>query len=192
MTGRVIFLLEEPSMKAFLLEFLPRLIPGWQHKRDFLLVAHEGKSDLEKSISRKLKAWREPQVRFVIVRDNDNANCAELKRRLLALAQGAQREVLVRLVCQELEAWYLGDTHALKCAYPQHSATIERLVKRFPNPDTCPRPSKILKDTIPDFRKTDAARRMGRTLSPDKTHSASCQAFMTGVRRLVDISYGAS
>jgi hypothetical protein len=30
MSGRVVFLLEEPSMKAFLQEFLPRLVPGWQ------------------------------------------------------------------------------------------------------------------------------------------------------------------
>lgn len=54
MTGRVIFLLEEPSMKAFLLEFLPRLIPGWQHEIDFLLIPHQGKSDLDKSIPKKL------------------------------------------------------------------------------------------------------------------------------------------
>ncbi|MBC7355964.1 MAG: hypothetical protein H5U09_07175 [Desulfomicrobiaceae bacterium] len=30
MSGRVVFLLEEPSMKAFLSAFLPRLIPGWR------------------------------------------------------------------------------------------------------------------------------------------------------------------
>lgn len=76
MSGRVIFLLEEPSMKAFLLEFLPRLVPGWRHEEHFLLVPHEGKSDLDKSIPRKVKAWREPGVRFVIVRDNDGADCS--------------------------------------------------------------------------------------------------------------------
>lgn len=40
--GRVIFLLEESSMKAFLLEFLPRLIPGWVHEQHFLRVTHDG------------------------------------------------------------------------------------------------------------------------------------------------------
>ena len=47
--SRLVFLLEEPSMKAFLEEFLPRLMPGF----DFLCLSHEGKQDLEKSIDRK-------------------------------------------------------------------------------------------------------------------------------------------
>ncbi|TSE31538.1 hypothetical protein Ttaiw_01492 [Tepidimonas taiwanensis] len=185
MSGRVIFLLEEPSMKTFLLEFLPRLIPGWQHERDFLLLAHEGKSDLEASIARKLKAWREPQVRFVIVRDNDNADCLALKRRLLALASGSGREVLVRLVCQELEAWYLADTQTLSKVYPDCAAAIRRLGKRFPNPDACPKPSASLKQAIACFQKTDAARRMGKALPVQTARSASLQAFVTGLERLV-------
>lgn len=43
MNGRVVFLLEEPSMKAFLREFLPRVVRGWRENEHFLLVAHEGK-----------------------------------------------------------------------------------------------------------------------------------------------------
>ncbi len=64
---RVVFLLEEPSMKHLLDALLPRLAPGM----DFLCVPHEGKNDLECSIPRKLMAWNEPGTRFVIVRDND-------------------------------------------------------------------------------------------------------------------------
>lgn len=71
MNGCIVFLLEEPSMKALLEGMLPRLFPGL----NFQCVSHEGKSDLDKSIPRKLRAWREPGVRFIIVRDNDNANC---------------------------------------------------------------------------------------------------------------------
>lgn len=50
MSGRVIFLLEEPSMKAMLAEYLPRLVPGWIQGQHFLLLPHQGKSDLDKSI----------------------------------------------------------------------------------------------------------------------------------------------
>ena len=58
--NRVVFLLEEYSMKALLDGLLPRLFPDLL----FQCVPHDGKGDLEKSIPRKLRAWREPGVRF--------------------------------------------------------------------------------------------------------------------------------
>jgi len=78
---RVVFLVEERSMKTLLDGLLPRLIPG----RSFICIPHEGKQDLEKSIPRKLKAWREPGARFVVVRDNDGGDCRALKQRLVGL-----------------------------------------------------------------------------------------------------------
>ena len=65
--NRIVFLLEEDSMKILLEGLLPRLFPGLQ----FLCIPHEGKQDLEKSIPRKLRAWREPGVRFSVVRPSD-------------------------------------------------------------------------------------------------------------------------
>ena len=50
--SRIIFLLEEYSMKVLLDGLLPRLVPGLQ----FLCVPHEGKSDLEKSVPKMLRA----------------------------------------------------------------------------------------------------------------------------------------
>ena len=82
MQGRIVFLLEEPSMKFLLDRLLPRLLPGLIEGEHFQCIAHEGKSDLDRSIPRKLAAWREPGVRFVIVRDNDNAVCVEIKTRM--------------------------------------------------------------------------------------------------------------
>ena len=185
MSGRVIFLLEEPSLKAFLLEYLPRLIPGWVHGEHFLLVAHEGKSDLDKSIPVKLKAWREPDVRFVIVRDNDGADCMALKERLLRVCRDCGRTALVRLVCQELESWYLADSEALAAAYPQHARTARQLAQRFRDPDACLKPSHELKQRIPEFQKQDAARRLGRLLDSRQTRSCSFRAFTNGLQRLM-------
>ena len=79
--SRVVFLLEEYSMKVLLEGLLPRLVPCLP----FLCVPHEGKQDLERSIPRKLRAWREPGVRFVVVRDNDGSDCRALKARLAGL-----------------------------------------------------------------------------------------------------------
>lgn len=192
MSGRVVFLLEEPSMKAFLREFLPRIIPGWREGEHFLLVPHEGKSDLENSIVRKLKAWREPGVRFVIVRDNDGADCVALKARLLGLCQGVPRQVLVRLVCQELEGWYLAQPRALAAAYPSRGKAIRKLASRYADPDTCASPSRELARVIPEFQKQDAARRLGQRLAPHDTRSASFRFFVSGVQQLVASAGGIS
>ena len=75
MAGRLVFLLEEPSMKRLLEGLLPRLMPGLVAGHHFVCVPHEGKSDLDRSIPRKLSAWQIPGDRFVVVRDNDGADC---------------------------------------------------------------------------------------------------------------------
>ncbi|MDE0079091.1 MAG: hypothetical protein OXO50_16340 [Caldilineaceae bacterium] len=56
--NRVVFLLEEASMRDLLVGLLPRLYPNMV----FEYLVHEGKSDLDRSIPRKLRAWREPGV----------------------------------------------------------------------------------------------------------------------------------
>jgi len=107
--SRIVFLLEERSMKILLEGLLPRLVPGIS----FICIPHEGKQDLEKSIPRKLRAWREPGVRFVIVRDNDGGDCKALKQRLMAIcAEAGRADTLIRIACQELEAWYFGEPTA--------------------------------------------------------------------------------
>ena len=192
MSGRVVFLLEEPSMTVFLREFLPRLVPGWREQEHFLLVPHEGKSDLDKSIARKLAAWREPGARFVIVRDSDGADCTALKDRLPSLCQNTTHRVLVRLVCQELEAWYLAQPHALADAYPSRTRSVTRLASRHLDPDVRTKPSRELKRAIPELQKQDAARRLGQRLAPDDTRSASFRVFVAGVRQLAASAGGTS
>jgi hypothetical protein len=85
--SRLVFFLEEYSMKVLLEEMIPRVFPGI----GYLCVPHEGKQDLEKSVPRKLRAWREPGVRFVVVRDNDGSDCRALKARLVDLCRGVGR-----------------------------------------------------------------------------------------------------
>lgn len=85
MMGRLVFLLEEPSMKLLLEGLLPRLMPGWVAGQHFLCVAHQGKSDLDLSIPRKLSAWQYPGDRFVIVRDNDAADCVAVLKKIKGL-----------------------------------------------------------------------------------------------------------
>jgi len=180
---RIVFLLEELSMKAFLEEFVPRVHPGL----DFLCLAHEGKQDLEKSIPRKLRAWRDPHVHFVVMRDNDNADCRALKRRLRALCRNADRDTtLVRIVCQELEAWHLGAMDALAAAFDKPALIRLKHKAKFANPDSLSNAAEEIVKIVPEFRKTDGARRMGRKMPivPDENKSRSFQVFVEGLLKL--------
>lgn len=184
MNGRIVFLLEEPSMKTLLLGLLPRLFPGWVEHEHFVCIPHEGKSDLDKSIPVKLKAWRVPGDRFVIVRDNDNADCIDLKTRLLQVCETSGRpDSLVRLVCQELESWYVGDIEALALAFDPLLDT-PALRKRFAEPDTWQKPSKELERIIPEFQKGAGARLMAQHLRETGNLSRSFNVFVDGLKRM--------
>lgn len=185
MTGRVIFMLEEPSMKILLDGFLPRLVPGWVEGEHFLCIKHDGKSDLDLSIKRKLRAWKLKADRFVIVRDNDNADCIQTKARLRALCAGSCfPDTLIRLVCQELESWYVGDLQALASAFDDPKLDTPALRKRFAVPDTWQKPSVELTRLIPTFQKGSGARAMSVRLRETPNHSKSFQVFVKGVRRI--------
>jgi hypothetical protein len=186
MKGRLVFLLEEPSMKHLLVGLLPRLIPGWVHGEHFLCVPHDGKSDMDLSVPRKLAAWRVPGDRFVVLRDNDAAACVQVKARLVKMCiDNGRPDTLVRLVCQELEAWYLGDLEALAAAYNEPKLRSPAVHKRFLDPDAWEKPSIQVQRLLPVFQKGEGARRMGVALrGADESKSRSFKVFVTGVQRL--------
>lgn len=188
MRGRIIFLLEEPSMATLLNGLLPRMFPGWAAGQQFLCVPHEGKSDLERSLPRKLRNWQIPDDRFVVVRDNDaHPDCHVHKRRLSeSCASHGRPDTLVRLICQELESWYVGDLAALALAYEMPSLDSTRSRRKYAMPDAIAKPSAELKREIRTFQKGDAARRMAALLNPAVNRSPSFAVFLTGVRRLAD------
>lgn len=168
-------------MKVLLDRLLPRLLPGLQ----FLCVPHEGKQDLEKSVPRKLRAWAEPGVRFVVVRDNDGGDCHALKTRLVELCeQGRRSDTLVRIACQELEAWYLGEPEALAEAFRDPSLADIGRAARFRDPDAVVQPSTALEQLVPEFQKVSGARRMAPHLTSEGNKSASFRCFLDGVRRV--------
>ena len=168
-------------MRDLLFGLLPRLYPNME----FMWLAHEGKSDLEKSIPRKLRAWREPGVRFVILRDNDGGDCVRLKRRLLQSCQQAGRpDTLVRIVCQELEAWYLGEPDALAEAFENERLRGIGRKASFRDPDTVQQPSEALKSLVPGHRKVIGAKTMAGFLRRERNYSKSFQVLLSGLDKL--------
>lgn len=181
---RVVFLLEERSMKTLLDALLPRLFPGWIERQHFQCIPFEGKSDLEANLSRKLRAWREPDVRFVVMRDNDGADCVALKARYTRLCEESGRpDTLVRLVCQELESWYLGDLEAIAAAFDVNADTVP-LIRRFADPDAFTNASQELVRLVPSYQKLSGARAMAPQMNPERNRSRSFQAFLRGLRQI--------
>lgn len=180
--SRIVFLLEEPSMKVLLDGLLPRIFPEMQ----FVCVPHSGKSDLEKSIPRKLKAWQEPGVRFVIMRDKDKDDCIVVKERLRRLCvESGKPDALVRIVCEELEAWYIAEPSALAEAFIDIRLRRIGQRARFRDPDAVRQPSVALNELVPEFQKIAAARRMAQYMSRERNRSRSFQTLLAGIDRLV-------
>ena len=180
---KLVFLVEEPSMANFLGELLPRLFPNLL----FQCVPHKGKAHLEQSIPRKLRAWQEPDVRFVVMRDQNSGDCRAVKARLRGRCEkGRRTDALVRIVCRELEAWYMGDVEALAAAFPDAGKRIRRELRkrRFHNPDDVVQPARALSALIPEFQKRSGARSLGQRLSR-QNRSRSYQVFLAGVERLL-------
>jgi Domain of unknown function (DUF4276) len=180
-------------MKALLDGLLPRIFPGLIEMQHFQCVPHEGKTDLDHSIPRKLRAWREPGVRFVVVRDNDNQDCIDLKARLAKLCSDSGRpDTLIRLVCQELESWYIGDLKALQEAFPDHKIYIPVNRKKYNNPDDWQKPSEEVRRLARSFQKLTGARIMATELRRTENCSRSFQTFLDGIDRIAhDMGYDA-
>ena len=174
---KIVFFLEERSMKELLDNLLPRILPEGV---SFLTIPHQGKTDLEKSLPIKLKAWNEPDTAFVVVHDQDSNNCMDLKQRLTMLCSGFGKRVLIRIPCHELEAWYWGDLVAVSNAFGKDLTALEKK-KQYRIPDEIVNPKQELKRYLPQMGQLDAARRIAPHMDITVNTSHSFQVFTRGV-----------
>ena len=179
---RLVFLLEEASMKCLLDQLLPRFLPKGV---SFSTISHEGKSDLQKSIPVKLRGWNVPNVKFIIVHDQDANDCVLLKKKLLELCSSAGKEVVVRIACHELEAWYFGDLRAVSKAYGRDFTKLGAK-SRYRDADGIINPKQELRRLIPEHEQISGARRIAPYMSLDKNTSVSFNHFISAVRRLCE------
>ena len=179
---KLIFMLEELSMKELLDRILPRLLPEGV---DFQTIPHAGKRDLELSLPRKLRAWNEPDVAFVVVHDQDSNDCVELKRELQGICAMSGRQVLIRIACRELEAWYWGDLAAVSEAY---GVDLKHLAakSKYRNPDSIDHPKKELKRYLPQMGQIEGARRIAPHMNLEGNTSRSFQVLVQGLKRLCE------
>ncbi len=178
----LVFLVEEDSMKEMLNYLLPRIIPN--HIK-FICIAHEGKQDLEKSIPRKLRAWNKP-AKFIILRDQDSGDCIQIKNTLFQLCQqGGREDSLIRIVCHELESWYLGDLKALEKIFGGQLSKKQKN-RKYRNPDQLNSAKQELRRIIPQYQPISGSREIAKYLDLDNNTSHSFRVFLQGLKKILD------
>ena len=182
-------LTEEPSIKIVLDVLLPKLLPTDVY---FRVYPHQGKQELEKALRSIVPTLsRIPGSRILIVRDKDGHDCRILKQELVKIvALTCQSPYRVRIVCRELEAWYLGDMDAVQEAYPRFKADNHRNKQLFRDVDSLSNPVQILLQHIPDYEgrknlpKLETAERIAPHLIIERNQSVSFQQFIRAVQQL--------
>ena len=179
---KLVFILEEASMRSFLLGARPGLpIPS-----DFEIVFRisNGIGDLKTLINTTLRRGWPPGTRFVILFDKDNADCRARKSDIAsAIPESRRGQVLVRVVCYELESWYFGDPDMLAERF-QKFAQVRNNRRFRSSPDGIQQPSTAIRG-FTGLGKGALAEELGPVLRLEGNRSHSLQVFLTGLERLL-------
>ena len=132
-----------------------------------------------------------PGARILIIRDQNSGDCEKVKHRLTDIVgKNCSCPVLFRIVCRELECWFLGDLNATEQAFPRLKALQYENKKLFRDVDSIPNAPQILLKMIPDYKdraflpKMETARRIAPFMHIDSNRSSSFRRTVAGIKRL--------
>ena len=193
------FIVEEPSMEAFLRGLLPKLLGS---NSTFEIYPHQCKEDLIKHLPMRLagyRMWLPENWRIFVVVDCDNDECNQLKNKLENIAEKAglrsrtkrdeySWQIVNRIAIEELEAWYFGDWAAVRQVYSKVNPNIPTQA-HYRHPDTikggtweaferCLQKAGYFKGGL---RKIEAARLLGKALDPLRNRSPSFSVFRDAI-----------
>lgn len=181
---------EEPSAKIVLDVILPKIIPD---NSLFQVHSHQGKQDLEHAIKTTVPSISKiPGARILIVRDQDSEDCRKVKKHLIKIiGKKSESPTLVRIVCRELEAWFLGDLSAVSQAYPRVKPKAHNNKADFRNVDTIQNASEFLMAIIPEYKNRESLPKLeiSESIAPHldlkNNSSTSFKHFVSGVEKLL-------
>jgi hypothetical protein len=177
--GDIVVFVEEASAS----EIVRALVRKLGLERRVTVLKHQGAGDLERSFARKIASDPLPTSKFLVLRDADNQNCAALKHQLSQMVPRNKRDrTMVRIACQELEAWYLAQPEALRAAGAMKRAIPRKILGG--NIDAIPNPKRIFLRHAHDKGQIEHARRIGEQLNFESTKSTSFRHFVSGLRSL--------
>lgn len=120
------------------------------------------------------------------MQDQDSSDCKVLKQKLLNICnENGTCPKLIRIICKELESWYIGDFVALNKAYPKFNYLNYIKKSKYRNPDIC-NASDEIKRLIPEFQKVGGAKRIAPFIKIDINKSESFQQTISGLKRFFD------
>ena len=163
---------------------MPKLWKDSTNGVDWLSLSFDGRTDLERSMRKKMAAWSYGNPHFIILRDNDGGDCFTIKRRLCHIAGQSGKPFHVRIVCQMLEGWLLGDLAAIRSAYPRATVRNRAL---FRNPDKLTNASQVLERLIDERAKIPRARSIGSYFDLENNRSQSFNVFVGMLIRLIKL-----
>lgn len=183
---------EEPSAQKVLDVLLPKIIP---ENVAFQIYSHQGKQDLERALKSTLPSISKIHgARILIARDQDSGDCIKIKEKIKQIIAGkSHAPTLIRIVCRELEAWFLGDLRAVQLAYPR--VKPEQYVNKadFRNVDLIQNANEFLLNIIPEYKgretlpKLEVAESIGPHLDLNNNSSSSFNFFVSGVKKLISV-----
>lgn len=171
----IVLLTEEVSMRVTLETLIRKHRPDLVEGVHWWVLSFNGKTDLEKNIPQKMRRWNFGNPMFVILRDNDGSNCKILKQHLEGLASPIGKPFKVRVVCQELEGWFLGDNQAVTAAYPH--CEFSNATAKYRDPDRMTNASQELEQLTGDSSKVERASLIAPHLEPSRNVSRSFQVL---------------
>ncbi|MFN9302294.1 MAG: hypothetical protein ACK6DA_05925 [Candidatus Kapaibacterium sp.] len=181
---------EEQSAKNVFETIVPPLLPDGVTLR---VYQHQGKQDLEKAIVTAIPSISKiPGSVILITQDQDNEDCKVVKKKIVDLLDNKCVCIyFVRIVCRELESWFLGDLRAIQKAYPRfkHENYINRT--DFKNVDAISKPNNYLLIIIPEYSgreklpKLEASERISKCLDIHNNTSESFNQTLSAIRRLI-------
>jgi len=181
--SHIVFLLEEPSAKEMIRGLLPRL----QHGADYRCIVFEGKQDLERNLVRKMRHYNVPDSKFIVMRDQDAADCKKIKLKLEELCKKTKKkDFLVRIACRELESWYLADLKAVENGLQLPGISKFQNKKKYRIPDLLHSTSYELERlTCGKYQKISGSRTIGPFLDCNNHRSNSFRIFVNGIKKII-------
>ncbi|VVH63956.1 hypothetical protein BSPWISOX_2438 [uncultured Gammaproteobacteria bacterium] len=177
---------EEKSAKEMLQVVLPKILPSNYCLSQ--IIPFEGKSDLDKQIEKKLKNYNTPDTVFLILRDQDNAICTEIKNQLLKKIQSSGREnvSIVRIACHELESFYLGDLLAVEQAFGLDNISKKQEKNKYKDPDNLSNAKQELKKLVSNYQPISGSKLIAPCLNLGNNinKSTSFNTLLSGVQKL--------
>jgi len=186
----LVFFLEEPSAEEMLKGILPKILP---HEVMPRFVVFQGKQDLEKQLIRRLKLWRAPNSRFLVLRDQDSGDCRVIKKHLLEKCRQADKpSTTVRIACHELESFYLGDLQAVDKGLEIGSLSKLQKKRKYREPDSLSNPAReLMALTKNSYQKVSGSRVISKYLNLENNLSHSFNALVKAIKCIItDIEFG--